>query len=297
MKRYAKPRTRSWAETQRILDRYVTPAWKGRPIADVRRSDMTQLLDQIEDKSGPVMADHVLAIVRKLFNWYAARDEEFRSPIVKGMARTKPKDRARKRTLSDVELRALWAATATIEPAVFGSLVRFLLLTAQRRDEAARARWSEIEDKIWTIPGERYKTGDPNSVPVTSDVEQILKGVLRRGAYVFTTTGKTPFSGFSKAKARFDEQMLAVLRETDPKAKLEPWVLHDLRRTARSLMSRAGVSPDHAERVLGHVIPGVRGVYDRHSFVEEKRDALTKLGALVARIVNPPADNVVALRA
>jgi integrase len=81
--------------------------------------------------------------------------------------------------------------------------------------------------------------------------------------------------------------------------KVEPlphWTLHDLRRTARTLMARAGVRPDISERVLGHVIAGVEGVYDRHSYEAEKRDALEKLAALVKRIVNPPPANVLPLR-
>ncbi len=296
IKRYAKPNTRSWQETERIIDRYVKPAWKGRALGDIRRSDVTALLDRVEDKSGPVMADHVLAVVRKQFNWYAARDEDFRSPVVKGMARTKPKERSRKRILSDTEIRALWTASEKIAPAAYGSLIRFLLLTAQRRDEAGQMQWAEIDGEVWTIPGERYKTALPNTVPLSTQAKSVLDGVARFGAFVFTTTGKAPFSGFSKAKAGLDERMLDVLRETDPKAKLEAWVLHDLRRTARSLMSRAGVPVDHAERVLGHVIPGVRGIYDRHSFLEEKRDALAKLATLVDRITNPPEQNVVPLR-
>lgn len=295
VKRYAKPNNRSWRETERILNRYVVPEWSSRPIAEIRRSDVTVMLDKIADTSGPVMADHVLAAVRKLFNWQAARDDDFRSPIVRGMARTKPRDRARKRVLSDAELRALWTAAGSASPPVFGSLVRFLILTAQRRDEAARARWKEIEGDLWTVPAERYKTGNPNAVPLTDAARGVLDTLARIGPFAFTTTGKTPFSGFSKSKAALEEVMLAELHKTDPKAKPERWTLHDLRRTARSLMSRAGVSADHAERVLGHVIPGVRGVYDRHAFVNEKREALAKLATLVERIINPLGDNVVPL--
>ena len=77
---------------------------------------------------------------------------------------------------------------------------------------------------------------------------------------------------------------------------MAPWRLHDLRRTARTLMSRAGVPSDHAERVLGHALPQIRGVYDKYGYLPEKREALEKLAALLDSIINPPPANVVALR-
>ena len=117
-----------------------------------------------------------------------------------------------------------------------------------------------------------------------------------RSGYVFTTDGNNPIAGFSKFKRSFDAKVLAELRKQDPEAKPLPnWTLHDLRRTARSLMSRAGVPSDHAELCLGHVISGVRGVYDRHGFFEEKRQAFEVLAAQIERVLNPQP-NVVPLR-
>ena len=101
--------------------------------------------------------------------------------------------------------------------------------------------------------------------------------------FVFAGRGNGPFRGFSQAKAAFDDKL--------PKGMPE-WVLHDLRRTARSLMARAGVRPDIAERVMGHAIAGVEGVYDRHSYRDEKADALQRLASLLAIILNPPKTNV-----
>jgi integrase len=110
----------------------------------------------------------------------------------------------------------------------------------------------------------------------------------RNGGYVFTTDGKRPLSGFSKFKRSFDEDVLKTLLELDPEAKPLPrWTLHDLRRTARSLMSRAGVDPDHAERAIGHVIPGIRGTYDRYEFRDEKRRTFEALAAQIERIIYP----------
>jgi integrase len=120
--------------------------------------------------------------------------------------------------------------------------------------------------------------------------------VIGRKGWIFSTNGDTPISGFSKFKRQFDAKVLQELRRHDPQAgPLPHWTTHDLRRTARSLMSRAGVNADHAERALGHMIAGVRGTYDRHQFKDEKRRAFEALADEIKRIVNPPR-SVVPLR-
>ena len=119
------------------------------------------------------MADRTLSIVRKIMNWHASRTDDFRSPIVRGMARTKPKERARERVLTDDELRAIWAAASEAR-GPFGHYVQFLLLTATRRNEAARVRRSEIAGSEWTIPGPRYKTGKDHVVPLSAAAQAVL---------------------------------------------------------------------------------------------------------------------------
>jgi integrase len=160
-----------------------------------------------------------------------------------------------------------------------------LLLTCQRREEVASMVWEEIEDGVWQIPSTRFKTGLPNTVPLSQAARRLIGDSKGKG-FVFTTDGDHPFSGFSKAKAALDAKT-DELRKQDGRNPMPHWVFHDLRRTGRSLMSRAGVLSDIAERVLGHAIPGVRGVYDRHSYSAEKREALEKLAALVGLILNP----------
>ena len=249
-----------------------------------------RLLDAIEDKNGPVAADKVLAVLRRVMTWHASRSDEFRSPIVRGMARTKPKERARSRTLSDEELRAVWIAAESAQ-GPFPALIRFLLLTAARRDEAADLPWSEIEPNWdWVLPADRHKTGKVIGDlvrPLSRAAQDLLTGLpkIGDGNFVFTTgSGEVPISGFSKFKTRFDRM-----------SGVRGWQLRDLRRTARSVMSRTGVPSDHAERVLGHVIPGIRGTYDRHEYRAEKAQAMDALAAQIERIVRPPADNVVQL--
>ena len=198
------------------------------------------------------------------------------------MARTRPKERQRQRTLTDDELRTIWK-TADDYVGPFGRFVQFLLLTATRRNEAARMKHGEVSGNDWTIPQARYKTGLELLIPLSPMAMDILDKLPRIGnaGFVFTTDGKHPISGFSKFKREFDKA-----------GGVKDWTLHDLRRTARSLMSRAGVSSDHAERCLGHVIGGVRGVYDRHEFHAEKRRAFEALASLVERIIKPQANVV-----
>ena len=291
-------RLRTIDERRNVLNRLVLPTLGSRQINDISRRDIVRLLDRIADKNGAPMADHTLAYLRHVMNWHVSRSDDFRSPIVRGMARTKPSQRRRQRTLTDAELRAVWQATKAAQTP-FGYLVLFLLLTATRRNEAAHMRRGEVSGDEWTIPQERYKTGLELVIPLSDAAQAVLAAMPKIGksGLVFTTDGKHPLSGFSKFKRAFDAKVLAVLRERDPEATLPRWTLHDLRRTARSLMSRAGVQADHAERCLGHVIGGVRGTYDRHLYLAEKRHAFAALAALVERIVDPTADNVVPLAA
>jgi integrase len=291
--RDARKRLRTAGAIAKVFDKHVRPAIGKSSIYGLERRDIIKMLDAIEDGSGPVMADRTLAYVRKAFNWHAVRDEKFRSPIIKGMARTKAIERARQRVLTDPELRAVWRA-AEADDGPFGAYVRFLLLTACRRNEAAGMHCHELSNNDWVIPPERYKTGKELVIPLSESARAVL--AMRPNGFVFGS-GDRPLSGFSKFKLAFVRRALAVLREADPKATLPRWTLHDLRRTARSLMSRAKVPPDDAERCLGHAIGGVRGIYDRFEYYDQKREAFERLGQLIATIVNPPSgDNVVTLR-
>ena len=291
---------RSADEYESAFNRLVKPRIGNLGIYEVRRSHVIKMLDEIEDANGPVMADRTLAYVRKAFNWYATRDDQFNVPIVRGMARVKPKERARTRILSDDEIRILWPVLD--EAGTFGALAKTLLLTAQRRDEVAHMQHNEIgREGIWAIPAERYKTKRPNFVPLSKAALAVIAAQPKHEDcdYVFPSRAKTPYSGFGKSKAKLDKAVFAVMKKQARKgAKVEPmpnWTLHDLRRTAKTLMVRAGVRPDISERVLGHVIAGVEGTYDRHSYEDEKRDALEKLAEMIERILNPLPSNVQSL--
>jgi integrase len=277
-------RSVGWRE--QVLKRLVYPELGAKQIGDIKRSDIVRLLDKIEDENGATMADRTLAVVRMVMNWHASRSDDFRSPIVRGMGRVNPKERARTRILTDDELRAVWrAAEASTGP--FGRLVRFILLTAARRREAAAMTWGELNGE-WTLPASRNTTKVDLVRPVSAEARAVLPAKVDGCDYVFTADERNPISGFGKFKLALDKAILEDLRKQDPEAKPLPnWTLDDLRRTARSLMRRAGVPADHAERCLGHVMPSVRRVYDRYEYLEEKRDAFNKLAASIKGIVHP----------
>ena len=291
---------RSADEYESAFKRLVKPRIGKLSVYEVRRSHVNRMLDEIEDSNGPVMADRTLAYLRKAFNWYAARDDQFNVPVVRGMARIKPKERARARVLSDEEIRIIWPNLG--EAGTFGALVKALLLTAQRRNEIAQMSRKEIgEDAIWEIPAERYKTKRPNFVPLSKAALAVIDAQpkIENCDHVFPSQAKTPFSGFGKSKAALDNAILVAMKKRAKRGVeveyLPNWTLHDLRRTAKTLMVRAGVRPDISERVLGHVIAGVEGTYDRHSYADEKRDALEKLAEMIERILNPIATGVATL--
>jgi integrase len=276
-----------------VLERLVYDTLGVQPIGAIKRSDIIRLLDKIEAgelkrngaaiKGGPVMADRTLAVIRRVMNWHATRSDDFRSPIVRGMSRVKASESARSRILADDELRAVWRASGEAT-GPFPALVRFLLLTAARRTEAAAMTWAEVDGADWTLPASRNKAKVDLVRPMSAAAQAVIEAQPRICPFVFTNDGRSPLSGYSLPKRAFDAASGTA-----------GWVLHDLRRTARSLMSRAGVNADHAERCLGHVIGGVRGTYDRHSFHREKAQAFDALAAQIERIVNPH-DNVTALR-
>jgi integrase len=297
IERHVNGKLRTADEYRRIFDKYVRPRIGEKPAGELRRRDIVEMLDAIEDDNGPVMADRTLARLRKAFNWHATREDNFTPPIVRGMARTSIAERARERILSDDELRAVWrAADALATP--YARMLQFILLTATRRGEASDMNRAEIngDGGDWTIPADRHKSKREFLCPLSQAARNLLARVPRKGrrGWVFSSPRrvrpsdqKNPISGFSKWKADFDKAMLVELRKVDPKARPERWTTHDLRRTARSLMSRAGCNSDHAERALGHIVGGVRGVYDCHEFKAEKAIVFEALAAELERILKP----------
>jgi integrase len=278
---------RSAAQRERALNRLVMPEFGKRDIASIKRSEIIRLLDRIADENGPVMANRTRAYLSRVCTWFAARSDDFRSPFVKGMGFSTADETPRQRVLSDDEIRAVWKAAT----GPFGTLCRFILLTAARRSEAAGLLRDEVKDGVWLLPGDAGVNRNKVGVPLARLARPLTKQALEAlpegtGSYVFSLTGgRSPIHGL-------DER----LKELQQVSGVAGWTLHDLRRTARSLMSRAGVPADHAERSLGHTVGRIRATYDVWGYLPEKAAAFRALASLVERIVDPPADNVTALR-
>jgi integrase len=269
----------STRQITRHLNAHIYPTWAGRPFLDIRRSDVAALLDRVQDDHGARAADAVLATVRAIMNWYATRADDYTPPVVRGMQRLSARGQARARILDDDELRAFWAATESAGP--FNAILRLCLLTAQRSRKISTMKWADVSpDGIWTIPTAAREKTTAGMLKLPQAALDIIRAQPQLGdnPHVFASRYRDgPFDSFGPAMMKFRRKL----------PDMPPWTVHDLRRTARSLMSRAGVTPDLAERTLGHSIPGIRGVYDRHSFADEKADALARLAAVIDGIVCP----------
>ena len=191
---------RTAGQRRRLFERLVYPAFGGRPIDTITRSELVTFLDKVEDECGTRTADITLAAIRRLFNWHALRNEFFRSPIVRGMARQGDKDTARTRILSDDELRRVW--TTATEPGPFPALVKFLLLTSARRGEAARMTHSECDGTDWVLPAARNKVKEDLVRPLSKAARELLAGLPRFPDcdFIFSHGGQRPISGFGQLK-------------------------------------------------------------------------------------------------
>jgi integrase len=310
-----KPSNRTWIEVARMLglkpdandDKQFTAIkggladrWGKRKFAEIQKRDIIAELDKIVDRGGRgITANRTLAAIRRLCNWAVERDIISSSPCA-GI-RPQVEEAKRDRLLSDDEIRWLWDASNEIgQP--FGSAAKLLLLTGQRRGEVSEMTNREIDrhKHLWTIPKERSKNNETHEVPLSDSALALIDSMkrIRSGAgYLFTTNGDSPVSGWSKAKRQLDALMSETARKQGKQ--LPPWRIHDLRRTAASGMARIGVQLPVIEKVLNHTsgsFGGIVGVYQRHDFAAEKRDALDAWSREVDRIVSGKTADVILLR-
>jgi integrase len=274
-----------------ILANHLLPHFAGRNFVDLRRHDIAKMLDHVEENAGPVAADSTLNVLSSICHWYESRHESYVVPTSKRMRRTSTKERARKRILDDEELRAVWKAA---DGTTFGALVRLLLLTAQRREKVVSMRWEDVSsDGVWSIPTEAREKGNAETLPLPSQALELIRALPRMAGNPFVLAGRggVHLNSFGKGKEELDAKVAELLGAEPPN-----WTLHDLRRTARSLLSRAGVLSEHAEKVLGHAVGTIEATYDLHRYEDQKGAALVKLAGLIEKIINPPADNVVHIR-
>lgn len=308
----------SWADAKRQLERHVVPSLKGRPLPEIEKHELARVIQALKDR--PALARNTHATLRKMFAWAVDQGDLLHSPMPGAPAGVK----ARKRVLTPDEIIAAWRASFKLDRPM-GQFVRLLFATVQRRSEVAGLPWSEINElgRVWRLDGDRAKNENDHLVPLNNlgvDVlADLAAGPLRpqadakrwpRKGLVFTTTGETPISGFSKVKAKLDREMLPILQElADRRADalgeereivfLPPWRFHDIRRTGTTQMQALGVPIEVTEKVINHKsgeTAGIRGVYNLHAYTDEKRKALDAWGGYLERLIaNGDVPNVIAL--
>ncbi len=272
----------TWPEAMRTLENVVKPRWGKRSLLSLKRADMVKLMDEYADRPG--RKKYVHSLLRKMFNWAVDREDIEVSPL-NGMKAPKAVA-SRRRVLGQEELVCLWKACDQVGWP-WGPYVRLLILTMQRRQEVAEMDWSEIDlvAKTWTLPAERAKNGEAHIVPLTDlAVDQLNAMQPKANGLIFTTTGKTAVSGFSKAKRTLDTEMAAVMKERQRTGtggvtivSIAEWRLHDIRRTGATNLQALGIPIEVTEAVLNHISgtrAGVAGIYNRYKYEPEKRAAL-----------------------
>jgi integrase len=290
-------------DCRRTFRLHIQPRWAGRRLDGIKRGDVIALVDEIGDSRGKIIGNRALALIRALFNFAIRRALVESNPAT--LVDKPDEEVQRDRVLSADEIAAVWTAAGELAHP-WCAYTRLLLLTGQRREEVAHMRWSDIDDSdpggpVWILPAAATKTGRTHALPLSPLATQILHQCPRAGAYVFSTRrqrgggGEAAISGFSKLKTRLDDRLAAAATANDSKPPA-PWTIHDLRRTAATEMGRLGIARFTIGRVLNHADRGVTGIYDRYSYLAEKRHALNAWAHQVETLTNPLAGNVVALR-
>ncbi len=277
LEKHAKPNKKSWRLDEKALWRDVVPRLGNRRAREITRRDIRDLLDDIKARGSPIQANRTFEIMRKLFNWAIAEDYLPDSPCQKI---SKPaKENRRDRVLKEDEIRAVWQAMEAEQPLV-AALFKLRLITAQRGGEVASMRWEDIESPSswWTIPGERTKNGLSHRVPLSPLALEILDGLK-------TERLEPPWIFPSPKPGRHLEHMVQATRRIRKRSGVE-FVPHDLRRTAASYMTGMGMPRLTVKKILNHVESDVTATYDRHSYDQEKRQALEAWGQRLEEIVS-----------
>jgi integrase len=263
--------------------------WQARPLATISRADVVDLLQRMQGRGVTVSANRALAVLRKLMSWAIQRNIIEHSPCdhIQAPAAETPRTRhlfGSRLYNRPSELAMLWRASEAVGP--LGALPKLLMLTGQRLCEVAEMQAEELLDldgsePRWHIPGARTKNGKDHVLPLTPMTVNILRSLPRlvNCAYLLSTTGTTPMSGFTNFKKRIDRE-IERLRKTQPtrdagQFKL-PWVFHDLRRTFKTGLAELGIPSDIRDALVNHTPQGVAAHYDHAEHDAAKRAALLK---------------------
>ena len=291
--KYAKPRKRSWKEDERILNKDVVPRWGKRKAQDITRRDIILLLDEIVDRGALIQANRTLATIRKMYSFAMGRGILESSPCVAIPAPSK--ENRRDRVLNETEIKTFWNKLSTAKMEKYTALaLKLQLITAQRKGEVAGAEWVnfDLKDGWWTIPAEKSKNGLPHRVPLSSfAIETLneLKIISGDSKWLFPS----PRNGQHIAETSVDHAVRANVEHF----KIDHFTPHDLRRTAASMMTASGIQRMTVSKILNHVESSVTAVYDRHSYDNEKRGALSSWGLLLETILGRrKANKVIPIR-
>ena len=261
-------KNRSFSTVQNALVNHALPRFQGKPIKTIRKADILRLIDGIADSGAPVQANRVLAYLRRFFNWCIERDLLHDSPAsgIKAPA----KETSRERVLTLVELQGVMEAAASIGYP-WGPMTALLVLTGQRLEEVANATWNEfnLDKGEWALAGERTKNGRPHIVHLSDAALAVIRELptVEGQRWLFSTTGRGPVKGFSKAKARLDKE-----------SGVTNWTFHDLRRTfATFTTDKLNISPVVIDKVLNHAsgaVKGIAAVYQRGEYLDQRKTAM-----------------------
>ncbi|MCW6509688.1 tyrosine-type recombinase/integrase [Lichenifustis flavocetrariae] len=267
---------------------YLQRHWA--PLAEislekVSRATVSERLAVIANENGPYAANRARAALSAFFTWAIGEGVATANPVV---GTHKPADeKARDRVLNDAELADIWHHAGDGD---FGAIVRLLVLTGQRREEVGGLLWSELTSDLWTIGASRTKNGKPHALMLPPQALAILDGRPRQdGRDLAFGSGVGSFQGWSNGKQSLDAR-IAVARKARRAVPVEmpPWRLHDVRRTVATGMARLGVVLPVIEKLLNHTsgsFGGIVGVYQHHTFRDEKRAALELWAEHVQSIV------------
>jgi integrase len=289
------------ASSHTEVTRYLTRAWRSlhaHAIDAISRQHVVGVVDDIARDSGNVAADRARVALSGLYGWAIDRGYLDANPTLHVRARAQNK--SRERVLTETELIEVWNACPEDD---YGRIVRLLILTGQRRAEIGDLAWSEVarEKRQIDLPERRTKNSRAHVVPLSNAALVILENVPQRdNRDLVFGIGSGGFSGWSKAKSEMDARIAAARNAAGIKQAMSPWTLHDLRRSFVTHVSEHGFAPPHVvEAIVNHISgakAGVAGVYNRATYLAEKRQALELWGAHVAALVAGNTSNVVSMR-
>jgi integrase len=278
LERHVRPHRKRPEYAEAILNRDVLPEWKGRDARTIEPHEVIELLDRIVDRGSRVMANRTAALLGQMFKFGIHRRIVANTPV-QLLYRPGGKEKARARVLSDAELKAFLAdPRGCTRFERLEHVIMILLLTAQRRGELALARWCEIDlqGRTWSIPDENAKGGRGHIVPLTDWAVREFEALKNLTDQQRPTWVLPAESGDNHIDPKQLTRSLAKCLKRFEAKKIGAFTLHDLRRTCRTGLAKLKVEPHIAERVLNHTQDMVAGTYDRHAYLDEKREALTK---------------------